>query len=274
MRATDNLLPAIARGAVCAAGSLAGGQGMLARGVRRKSHGNFVTGDDERVEAYLRGLLGELLPEAGFVGEESAPSTGSSYRWIVDPIDGTGNYLSGFDYAISIALESGEGAELGVVYAPHGDRLFFATRSGGAYVLEAASTTFVGDRPLIDLDGLCRASKTIRVTPASDDEGIIIFGMPYDRDKTHRILGIVEALYPLASDAKRIGPASLDICRVACSMAKLYVELDLKPWDYAAGALVLEEAGGTVASKGDLMLFGDASAVAQAEQALLRRGLV
>lgn len=252
----------------------------LSHGVHRKSHGNFVTEADLQIEANLRARLGSLLPEAVFLGEETgaagaAEGSSERLRWIVDPIDGTGNFLSGFDYATCVALESGGWLRFGLIYAPLEDRLYWALAAGGAYVLDDASRILEAEPVELPLRVLSSLSERLRIVPVPDaEEGVILFGMPYDRGKTHRILRIVEELYPMASDMKRIGPASLDICRVALSMAKLYVELDLQPWDCAAGALLLAEAGGRMATVGDLALFGSAETVDQARERLERAGLL
>lgn len=196
--------------------------------VEKKSHGNFVTSVDIIIEHYLFDTLHTLCPEAGFISEESNHQI-KKWNWVIDPIDGTGNFINGFPYTISIALINEVRQPIvGVVYSPTSDELFYAYEGGGAFVQR---------------DGKI---EKIHVGKFEETEGFIIFGMPYDRAKTHKILSIVEQLYEFASDIKRIGPASLDICRVAEGKAKIYVELDLNIWDYAAGLLILKEAGGIV----------------------------
>lgn len=95
----------------------------------------------------------------------------------------------------------------------------------------------------------------LKVGHCERGEGIGVFGMPYDRSKTTRILKYVGALYEISSDMKRVGPSSLDICDVASGRSKFYCELDLKEWDISAGALILAEAGGRCYKKGDFYLF-------------------
>ena len=97
----------------------------------------------------------------------------------------------------------------------------------------------------------------LRVRTFPPDEGIVVFGMPNDRRKTGKILDIVQKYYAIASDMKRIGPSSLDICLVASGKAKMYLELDLNLWDISAGILILTEAGGTYVQKGYLYIFGN-----------------
>ena len=205
--------------------------------IKEKSQGNYLTSLDVEVERFLKSSLRDILPDAGFISEES-PAEIKERNWIIDPIDGTGNFIYGFPYTVSIALsnENSE-TEIGVVYCHSTDELFYAVSGCGASLRKGSLTT------------------SIHVKHFPEDEGIIIFGVPYDRSKTHKIFSMVEKLYHDASDVKRIGPASLDICRVAEGNAKMYLELDLNIWDYAAGELILKEAGGHTEINDDLRIF-------------------
>lgn len=208
--------------------------------IEKKGHGNFVTDIDKHIEEYLKQELSSLLPDSGFVGEESGASKDNSdYLWIIDPIDGTTNYIYGYPYAISVALKSTQNDELliGVVVEPKRECVYFGCKEKGSYKLEngVISRLSIGTFP--------------------ENEGVIIFGMPYDRKKSTKILGIVDEYYSIASDMKRIGPSSLDICRVASGNAKLYLELDLNIWDVSAGIVILQEAGGNYIVKDDLTIF-------------------
>ena len=207
--------------------------------VNRKGHGNFVSEADLEIEAYLLRKLHDLLPEAGFISEETDPNAREDYNWIIDPIDGTTNYLFGYPYALSVALKDEKTQEtvIGVIYAPASEELYYACRGTGSYRQERS-----GDIQKLQVRW-------------QDEEGVVIFGMPYNREKTGKILLLAEQYYKHASDLKRIGPASLDICRVASGRAKLYVELDLQIWDVAAGVLILNEAGGYCEKRGDVWLF-------------------
>lgn len=205
--------------------------------IQIKSQGNFVTSIDFAVDAYLKKKLGELLPEAGFFSEES----GSDIRetnWIIDPIDGTGNMIYGYPYTVSVALACNEEVELGVVYHVPMEELYCAIKGMGAYKQSAYGVM-----------------TKIHVGHFDGDEGVSIVGFPYDRSKTHQILSAIEKIYPFSSDIKRIGPASLDICAVAEGRAKMYVELDLQWWDYAAGEVILKEAGGDMLVNNDILIF-------------------
>lgn len=205
--------------------------------VIEKSQGNYLTSLDIEVEEYLRKRLNELLPSAGIIAEESTAII-KNKNWVIDPIDGTGNFINGFPFTVSIALINNKNeTEIGAVYCHSTDELFYSASGCGAFLRKGIKT------------------RRIRVKQFAEKEGIIIFGVPYDREKTHKILSIVEKMYSNASDIKRIGPSSLDICRVAEGKAKMYFELDLKRWDYAAGELILKEAGGYCEEVGDLRVF-------------------
>lgn len=210
--------------------------------IQTKSQGNYVTSMDLQVEDFLVKRLQTVLPGAGFIAEESEAKP-QKWNWVIDPIDGTGNFIYGLQYAVSIALVN-EHKEpiIGVIYSPTSDELYYAVVGQGAFRKDKNQTTQIHVREF-----------------EKDDEGIIIFGMPYDRAKTHKILSVVERLYACASDIKRIGPASLDICRVAEGKAKMYVELDLNIWDFAAGELILKEAGGHIRHLEDLLVFASSS---------------
>lgn len=205
--------------------------------IREKSQGNYVTDLDIAMEQYLKKRLSLLIPEAGIISEESAPQIGK-FNWIIDPIDGTGNYIHGYPFTISVAyVKNTDETILGIVYDYQKDNLYYALNGGGAFIQYSNNKV----EPLGTSDAL--------------SDGIALFGMPYNRKKTSTILQIVEKLYCISSDVKRIGPSSLDICAIAEGKAQIYAELDLQPWDTQAGILILEEAGGVVLKKDDLFLF-------------------
>ncbi|MCL2663895.1 MAG: hypothetical protein FWE83_11310 [Oscillospiraceae bacterium] len=217
----------------------------------RKGQGNYVTVVDETIETFLIKKLGKLLPNTGFISEESGSIGDSDTNWIIDPIDGTNNLLNGFEYTISIALQSKDKTELAVIYMPAENTLYLGLSGKGSFKRNADGT---------------RSRLFLKKFPC--DEGIIFFGLPYDRSKVNKIFSIANKLYSISSDMKRIGPASLDICRVAEGVAKLYFELDLRIWDVAAGELILREAGGEVYILDDLFIFGSKATINEAINAL------
>lgn len=208
--------------------------------IDKKAHGNFVTSVDREIENELKIQLHCLIPEAGFIAEESDQNSKTGLNWIIDPIDGTTNFIYGLQYAVSVALadEKMNQAIIGVVYSPKTDTMYYACRGQGSYVLKNGIT------------------KRLSVGKFSDEEGLSIFGMPYNREKVDKIFDVAKKVYRHSSDLKRIGPSSLDICMVAEGKAKLYFELDLNIWDICAGILILKEAGGDFMQKDDLCLFG------------------
>lgn len=216
--------------------------GELAR--RRRSEGvaiaatksavaDIVTEADREVEQLIRMRLAEARPGDGFLGEESGAERGvGEITWVVDPIDGTVNYAYGIpSYAVSIAAVSGEPdparwtAHAGVVFNPASGELFQATSGGGAR-----------------LDG-----RRIAVNRGPGPAGALLAtGFGYDPATHSGDLARVARVMPLARDLRRIGAASLDLAFVAAGRLDGYFERGLHPWDHAAGALLVAEAGGVV----------------------------
>ncbi|MGI6107666.1 MAG: inositol monophosphatase family protein [Lachnospiraceae bacterium] len=202
----------------------------IAAGVEEKSGvDNFVTAYDKKVQEYLKKRFAAEVPEAGFVGEEEASSVDvtKGMVFIVDPIDGTSNFLYGYNHScISVGVLSEGEAVLGLVYDPYRDELFSARAGQGAL-----------------LNG-----KPIHVSGGTVENGLVLVGTaPYYReelgDDTFRM---IRAYFNRCVDIRRTGSAALDLCSVACGRAALFCELRLSPWDYAAGALIVREAGGRV----------------------------
>lgn len=208
--------------------------------VEKKGHGNFVTSTDKKIEKELKIQLHKLVPCTGFIAEESGKDLNLGLNWVIDPIDGTTNFIYGLPYAVSVALIRQEIGQivLGVVYNPKTNTIYYACSGQGSYVISNGIT------------------QRLHVGKFFDNEGIAIFGMPYNRDKTAKIFDVAQKVYKFSSDLKRIGPSSLDICMVAEGKAKLYFELDLNIWDICAGILILSEAGGNFRQEEDLFLFG------------------
>ena len=194
---------------------------------RTKEHNaaNLVTAYDEAVQAHLREKLTALLPEADFLGEEGEhdPLT-RDWLFIVDPIDGTTNFVRHLNYSnISVALAYRGEVRYGVVYNPYVDELFAAEKGRGA-----------------TLNG-----RPIHVTDHGLDRAITLCGSTiYDRRYTDRSFAIMRHLYDRTMDFRRFGAAALDVCQVAAGRADVFFECRLSPWDYAAGSLILAEAGG------------------------------
>ena len=190
--------------------------------------GNFVTTYDVKVQNFLREKLLTTVPQAHFVGEEDTVHDDALHglAFIVDPIDCTANFVRGWKHsAVSIALAQDGELILGVVYNPYRDEMFTAQKGRGAL-----------------LDG-----QPIHVSASTMDRGVFCFGTsPYDRALRARSFRIASRLMDRMQDLRRFGSAALDLTDIACGRAELGFECILQPWDYAAGALILQEAGGRI----------------------------
>jgi len=188
---------------------------------------NFVTAYDLKVQAYLKEALTALLPEAAFVGEEDdVQREQSGLRWVVDPIDGTTNFMHGLGQScISVALCEGSGTELGMIYQPYRDEVYFAEKNKRAF-----------------LNG-----EEIHVSSRPAEEGVILFGtMPYVRSLAPRTFAVARECFDFCADIRRSGCAAQDLTSVAAGRAEGYFELRLSPWDFSAGMLIAAEAGAWV----------------------------
>ena len=189
---------------------------------------NFVTEYDTRVQNRLWEELSRILPQARFVGEEGAETRVNLEGWcfIVDPIDGTTNFIKDYRMScVSVGLLRDGVPEIGVVYNPYLDELFWARRGMGAYCND--KRIFVSRQPL--------------------EKGMVLFGTaPYHRELAEKSFRMAWEYFGKALDIRRSGSAALDLCAVAAGRAELFFELLLQPWDYAAGALLVEEAGGKI----------------------------
>ena len=194
----------------------------------KSSAADLVTEYDLAVENFLKEKLPPLVPGSVFFGEEEAENADPSRGWafIVDPIDGTTNFVRDLrQSAISVALARDGAVEYGVVYDLYKDELFSARRGGGAFL--NGSPIHVSTRPL--------------------SQGVFGMGTAiYKREYLEPTMRLTEQLFRRSCDFRRLGSAALDLCYVACGRAELFFEYSLCPWDYAAGSLLVEEAGGAV----------------------------
>ena len=201
-----------------------------ASGVERKSSRTDMVSDADRdAEWLIRELLSKERPDDGLLGEEGSDSAGSSgRRWVVDPLDGTTNYLYRFPaWVVSIALEDADGGLVGVVHDPLRDEIFTATRGGGA----------LRDGEPISVSGATRL-----------DEALIGTGFGYDAERRASQAELLTQVLPRVRDVRRAGAAALDLCMVACGRLDGYYERGLNAWDWAAGSLIAREAGASVRS--------------------------
>ncbi len=197
--------------------------------VSHKGPADFVSAADRKAEAILRDELARVRPGYGFLLEESGVIEGTDpvHTWIVDPLDGTTNFLHGIpQFAISVALQKNDQIVAGVIYNPIMDELYVAERGAGA---------FVNDRRL-------------RVATRRDlPECVIGTGIPFLGHGDHaRFTGEMQTVMREVAGIRRFGAASLDLAWVAAGRLDGFWERDLKPWDMAAGLLMVREAGGFV----------------------------
>ena len=205
-----------------------------------KGAGDFVSNADRKAEETIREMLTEARPNYGWLGEESEPVEGKdpTRRWIVDPLDGTTNFLHGIPHwAISIALEHKGEIISGVVYDPVKDEMFTAEKGEGAWL---------NDRRL-------------RVS-ARKNLGQMLFatGLPFgDRGGLTETLKELARILPRTAGVRREGAAALDLAYVAAGRYEGFWERALRPWDIAAGLILVREAGGMVGSVGETALHTD-----------------
>jgi myo-inositol-1(or 4)-monophosphatase len=222
--ATLALATDLAREAGALALSMRVGIGVLET---KSSPTDVVTAADKAVEALLVAGITAARPDDGLLGEEGAGTPGTSgYRWVIDPIDGTVNYLYGIpQWAVSLGIESADGTVVGVVYDPMKDELWQAVRGGGAV-----------------LNGVGLQCSSV----ATLDAALIGTGFGYDARRRAAQAAALPALLPAVRDIRRLGAGSLDLCGVAAGRLDGYFEQGLSPWDLSAGGLIASEAGALV----------------------------
>ena len=198
--------------------------------VTAKSRNDFATEVDKQAEQEIIATLRKSYPNHGILAEESGTQAGDEYQWIIDPLDGTTNFLHGFpQFAVSIALQHRKRLEQAVVYDPLSQELFTASRGAGAQLNEMR----------------------IRVaTRTSLDGALLGTGFPFkDQQHLDAYLEMFRALLPPTAGIRRAGSAALDLAYVASGRLDGFWEIGLSKWDMAAGILLIQEAGGLV---GDL----------------------
>lgn len=201
-----------------------------AHNIRKKSAVSLVTETDMAADRAIRRRILNAFPDHGLMTEEQAAvESRSPYRWIIDPLDGTTNFAHQIPlFGVSIGLEYQGDIILAGIYNPILNELFFAEKGKGAF-----------------LNG-----KRIRVSKTGSlIDSLLVTGFPYDRQKKARFyLKFVQAFMQRCRGVRRLGAASIDLAYVACGRFEAYWEFNLKPWDMAAGKLIVEESGGKVAN--------------------------
>ena len=211
---------------------------------------DVVTVADKESERYIIGEIKRTYPEHAILGEESGMHAGDSeYCWVIDPLDGTSNYIHDMaPYSVSIALRDREELLLGVVYEVCRNECFYAWKGSKAY-----------------LDG-----KEIRVTDVAVlDKAFVALGFPYDSDHYRPVAQkLVDRLYGYAGGTRLLGSAAAELCYVACGRFDARIEGHLGPWDVAAGGLILMQAGGRLSD------FAGGDTWPSAEQVMASNGVI
>jgi myo-inositol-1(or 4)-monophosphatase len=200
--------------------------------VRSKRQNDFVTRVDHAAEEAVLDVVRKAYPDHAILAEESGASAGTAeYEWVIDPLDGTTNFIHGFpQYCVSIAIRHRGALAHGVVYDPNRNELFTASKGRGA---------FLNDRRI-------RVSKCTRFS-----EALVGTGFPFkELNRVEQYVKQFRSIITSTAGLRRAGAAALDLAYVACGRLDAFWELGLSPWDMAAGALLIQEAGGLVADLG------------------------
>lgn len=195
--------------------------------IKSENPKNLVTEYDTKVQKILRQRLLKILPDASFLGEEGTKNFNrEGYCFVCDPIDGTTNFVKNLKHSgISIALLHNGQPLLGVIYDPYLDELFWAEKNKGAY---------------------CNG-QPIHTSTEPLQNSLIVFGTsPYNAELHTKTWQLAAKSLDIALDVRRQGAAVLDLTGLACGRFGMFWELELQPWDYAAGVLIVEEAGGII----------------------------
>jgi myo-inositol-1(or 4)-monophosphatase len=196
--------------------------------IDKKQASDYVTRVDRDAEDAIVSSLKNEFPDHTIQAEESGEDTAKrEYKWIIDPLDGTTNYIHGYpQFSVSIGLESGGDMIVGVVFDPLREELFTGVKNEGA---------FLNGKPL-------RVSPVIMM-----NESLLSTGFPFrSKEMIDRYLELFRALFYEVSDLRRAGSAALDLAYLACGRCDGFFEIGLSPWDIAAGSLLIHEAGGIV----------------------------
>ena len=192
---------------------------------QKEGHANFVTNIDREVEEYLQQSLLSLLPGSRIIGEEKEnEALSDAPTWIVDPVDGTTNLIHGYRCsAVSIALCENREPVVGLIWQPYMKEMFYAEAGRGAFLNGAP----------------------IHVSEHPFDRALVAFGTaPYHTEMEEKSMELALSFLRSCADIRRSGSAAVDLAWVACGRHDAFFELNLKPWDYAAGSLIVREAGG------------------------------
>lgn len=203
------------------------------KAIQFKSPRDLVSYVDKTAEKMLVHKLSILLPEAGFITEEKTTDKTGEINWIIDPLDGTTNFIQGVPlYSTTLALEKNNEILLGITYDIPADKCYYAWKGGGAY---------------------CDGNKIKAKSNVDLEKALIIIGTPYNMgDRTDSYFEFIRYVYEHSLGIRITGSAAIDMVYVAAGYADAFIEFNLHPWDIAAGYIIMEEAGGKATTfKGD-----------------------
>ena len=217
--------------------------------VERKHAHDYVSYVDKGSEQLIVSRLHEILPEAGFITEEGlATHSDEQMLWVVDPLDGTTNFIHVFaPYAVSIALIRGKEILVGVVYEICADECFYAWKGGGAWLEAGGKKQEAG-------------GKRLEVGTSTINDALLCLQLPYNSDAYKPVIKqMIDHFYGHVGSIRMIGSAAMALCYVACGRLDGYAERYIGQWDYMAGALLVQEAGGRVTNYAgdDFFMQGD-----------------
>lgn len=196
--------------------------------IETKALNSLVSYVDKQAEIQLVDGLGRLIPNCTFLTEEeTVEQTDGEYRWIIDPLDGTTNFLHQLPFfSVSVALQRNQETIMGIVYEVNRKECFYAWKGGGAFLNKLPIST---------------------TTTAQMADSLMATGFPYyDYSQTKAYLVVLEKMMRGSRGIRRLGSAALDLAYVACGRFDAYFEYSLNAWDIAAGAFIVQESGGTV----------------------------
>jgi myo-inositol-1(or 4)-monophosphatase len=202
-------------------------QRVNANEIEIKTPNNLVSFVDKESERRLVEGLKEIFPQAGFIAEEGTGEKAEEWNWVIDPLDGTTNFLHDVPiWCISVALCQGNEAMIGIIFDPNKDEMFVASKGNGCF-----------------LNG-----KKIQVSERSHlSDSLLVTGFPYDDfGREEQYIGLFRSLMKKTRGIRRLGSAALDLAWVACGRFEAFYEYGLNPWDVAAGVILVKEAGGNV----------------------------
>ena len=228
--------------------------------IERKHAHDYVSYVDKQSEQLIVDSLRQLLPQAGFITEEGlAHHTDESLCWVVDPLDGTTNFIHQHPpYAVSIALMQNDDILLGVVYEICADECFYAWKGGGAWM---SHTSEGGD---VAADAKAAAVR-LHTSDVSMTDALLCLQLPYNSDAYNPVIRhLIARFYGRAASIRMLGSAAIALCYVAAGRLDGYAEKYIGQWDYMAGALIVSEAGGRVTDYDGSTAFTNGNSVVAA----------